>query len=87
MNTKFSAKITKIVESRLIEEKVSGSFVGTASWTFEQINGKTKAVYRFNAKTNGIVYSLFSPFADYKKNHSDIIQQGFKAFNSYLSKK
>ena len=87
MNAKFSAKITKIVEGKLIEEEVSGSFVGTAFWTFEQINGKTKAVHGFNAKTNGVVYSLFSPFVDYKKNHSDIMQQGFKAFNNYLSKK
>jgi len=87
MNVKFSAKMTKIVEGKLIEEEVSGSFVGTASWTFESTDGKTKAVHRFNARTNGIVYSIFSPFIDYKKNHSDIMEKGFKAFNNYLSKK
>jgi hypothetical protein len=32
MNVKFSAKMTKIVEGKLIEEAVSGCFIGTASW-------------------------------------------------------
>lgn len=87
MNAKFFAKMTKLVEGKLIEEEVSGSFVGTASWTFEPINGKTRAKHRFNARTNGILYSIFSPFVNYRKNHSDIMKKGFKALNSYLSKK
>jgi hypothetical protein len=87
MNAKFSAKLTKIVEGKLIEEEVAGCFIGTASWTFESIDGKTKAQHRFNARTNGLIYSIFSPFVDYKKNHSDIMEKGFKALNSYLSKK
>jgi hypothetical protein len=87
MNAKFSAKLTKIVEGKLIEEEVAGCFIGTASWTFEPTDGKTKAQLRLNVRTNGILYSLFSPFVDYKKNHSDIMEKGFKALNSYLSKK
>jgi hypothetical protein len=87
MNAKFCAKMTKIVEGKLIEEEVSGSFVGTASWKFEQIDGRTKAQHQFNARTNGILFSLFSPFVNYRKNHSDIMQKGFKALKSYMSKK
>jgi uncharacterized protein YndB with AHSA1/START domain len=87
MNAKFSAKMTKVVEGKLIEEEVSGSFIGTASWTFEPIDGKTKAQHQFNARTNGIIYSIFSPFVNYRKNHSDIMQKGFKALNSYLMSK
>jgi len=87
MNAKFSAKMTKIVEAKLIEEEVTGSFIGTGSWTFEPTDGKTKTQHRFNARTNGVLYSLFSPFVDYKKNHSDIMEKGFKALNSHLSKK
>jgi hypothetical protein len=86
MNVKFSAKMTKIVEGKLIEEEVAGSFIGTASWTFEPKDGKTKTQHGFNARTNGVLYSLFSPFVDYKKNHSDIMEKGFKALNSHLSK-
>jgi len=87
LNAKFSAKMTKIVEGKLIEEEIAGCFVGTASWTFEPIDGRTKVQHRFNARTNGILYSLFSPFVNYRKNHSDLMQKGFKALKSYLNKK
>ena len=87
MNVKFSAKMTKIVEGKLIEEEVSGCFIGTASWTFEPVDGKTKAQHRFNARTNGVVYSIFAPFVNYEKNHRDIMEKGFKELNNYLSKK
>lgn len=87
MNAKFSAKLTKIVEAKLIEEEVAGSFTGTASWAFEPMDGKTKVQVRFNVKTNGILLSLFSPFVDYGKNHRDIMEKGLKALNSYLSGK
>ena len=87
MNVKFSAKMTKIVEGKLIEEEVSGCFIGTASWAFEPVDGKTKAQHRFNARTNGVVYSIFAPFVNYEKNHRDIMEKGFKALNNYLSKK
>ena len=87
MNVKFSAKMTKIVEGKLIEEAVSGCFIGTASWKFEPVDGKTKAQHKFNARTNGVVYSIFAPFVNYEKNHRDIMEKGFKALNDYLSKK
>jgi len=87
MNAKFSAKITKIVEAKLIEDDITGDFVGTGKWTFEPIDGKTKMQFRFNARTNRLLISLFSPFVNIEKRHSDIMQKGFKALNSYLSKK
>jgi hypothetical protein len=33
------------------------------------------------------LFVLASPFVDKGKRHSDLIQKGFKALNSYLSKK
>jgi hypothetical protein len=87
MKAKFSAKLTKIVEAKLIEEEVAGDFVGTGSWTFELIDGKTKATHRFNAKTNNPLMSLFSPFVNFEKRHSDTMQKGFEALKSYLKKK
>ncbi len=87
MNVKFSAKVTKIVEGKLIEEDVAGDFIGTATWTFESVDGKTKASHRFNCRTNRPLMSLFSPFVDFGKRNSDVMQKGFKALNGYLSKK
>jgi uncharacterized protein YndB with AHSA1/START domain len=87
MNAKFSAKLTKIVEGKLIEEEIAGCFIGTASWTFEPTDGKTKTQSRLNVRTNGLIYSIFAPFVSYEKNHRDIMEKGFKALNDYLSKK
>jgi len=85
--SRMNAKLTKTVEAKLIEEEIAGCFTGTAGWTFEPTDGKTKVQVRFNVKTNGILLSLFSPFVDYGKNHRDVMEKRFKALNSYLSKK
>ncbi len=67
---------------------IAGDFVGTGKWTFEPTSdGKTKVQYRFNATTNRLLFSLVSPFVNIGKNHSDVMQTGFKACNSYLCKK
>jgi hypothetical protein len=87
MKAKFSAKMTKLVEGKLMEEEIAGDFVGTASWSFELIGEKTKAIHRFNVRTNNALMSLFSPFVNFEKRHSDSMQKGFKALNSYLNKK
>ena len=85
-NSKLSAKVTKIVEAKLIEYAISGDFVGTGKWTFEPTDGKTKVQSRFNVRTNRRLFSLVSPFVDFKKRHSDVLQKGFKALNSYLNR-
>jgi uncharacterized protein YndB with AHSA1/START domain len=85
---KVSGKFTKIEEAKLIEEEVSGAFIGTGTWTFEPTTkGKTKLQYRFNARTNKLLFSVLSPFVNIGKKHSDMMQKEFKACNSYLCKK
>jgi len=87
MNAKFSSKVTKIVEGKLLEDDITGCFIGTGKWTFEPTDGKTKVQFRINARTNGLIYSIFAPFVNYEKNHTDIMEKGFKALNNYMSKK
>ena len=87
MNFKFSGKRTKIVEAKSIEEEYTGDWVGTGTFIFEPTDGKTKLQFRFNAKSNRLLFSLVSPFVNMGKMHSDMIQKGFKSLNSYLSKK
>jgi uncharacterized protein YndB with AHSA1/START domain len=84
---KFSCKMTKVVEAKSIEVEYAGDFVGTGTWTFEPTDGKTKAQFRFNARTNRLLFSFASPFVNIGKRHSSSMQIGFKALNSYLSKK
>ena len=87
MNAKFSAKVTKIVEANSIELEMTGALVGTEYYTFEPTDGKTNLQIRLNVRTNRLFFSLVSPFVDIGKKHSDNMQKGFKALNSYLSKK
>ena len=84
---KFSAKMTKIVEAKSIEMEYAGDLVGTGKWTFEPTDGKTKVQKRVNYRVKRLSFVLLSPFVDMRKANSDLMQKGFKALNSYLSKK
>jgi uncharacterized protein YndB with AHSA1/START domain len=86
-SSKISVKVAKIVEAKSIELEFSGDFVGTEEYTFEPMEGKTKMQIHLNAKTNRLSLSLVSPFVNLGKGHSANMQKGFKALNSYLSKK
>jgi hypothetical protein len=88
LNSKLSGKITKISEALSIEVEYAGDLVGTEKYTFELTpDGKTKVQLRFNARTNSLLMSLFSPFVNIEKGHSEMVQKSFKALNSYLSNK
>ena len=87
MSTHFSVKITKLVTNKLIEFELGGDFVGTETWTFEPFDHKTKVQLRRVDATNRLLLSLFSPVADVGKMHTNAIQQGFVACNSYLCRK
>ena len=85
--TRFSGKMTKLVEAKSIEVEFVGDFVGTGEWIFEPTDGKTKMRYRWNVRPKRLSFVLLSPFIDMGKMHSDVMQKGFKALDSYLSKK
>jgi len=87
MKIKFSTKVTRIVEGKSIEEEYAGDFVGTGKWTFEPTDGKTKLQQRQNTRTNKLLFSIVAPLVKVEKGHSDTMQKGFKALNSYLSTK
>lgn len=84
---KFSGKITKIVEAKLIQLEFVGDFVGTGEWKFEPTDGKTRMQFRWNVRPARLSFRLLSPFIDMGKNHSHVMQKGFEALNSYLTKK
>ena len=87
VTSKYSWKITKIVEAKSVEVEIAGDFAGTGEWTFEPTDGKTKVKFRWNARPKRLIIVLVSPFVNIGKRHSDVMQKGFKALNSYLSKK
>jgi uncharacterized protein YndB with AHSA1/START domain len=85
---RWSSKITEIIQNKLIKaEFFEGDFLGNGEWTLEPLDGKTKVKFRFNVKTNKLLFTLVSPFINIGNIHSDVMQKGFKALNNYLSKK
>jgi hypothetical protein len=50
------------VEAKSIEFDYSGDFIGTGKWTFEPMDGKTKAQYRLDVRTNRLLFSIVAPF-------------------------
>jgi ribosome-associated toxin RatA of RatAB toxin-antitoxin module len=87
MSSKFSAKITKLEEGKSIEMELTGALVGNEKWTFDPFDGKTKVQVHLNAETNSLLVSLFSPFVNFEKEHSKMVQNGFKGCNDYLCHK
>ena len=85
--TRFSAKVTKTEEDKLIELELTGDFEGIETWTFESIQGKTKAKLHYVGKTNRLLFSVLSPFVNMGNEHSKTIQVGLKACNQYLTQK
>ena len=84
---KCTFKVTKLLEAKSIEMDYVGDLVGTGTWTFEPIDGKTKVQYHSNVKTNKLLFSIVSPFVNFGKGHSENVEKGFKSLNSYLSNK
>ncbi len=87
MAAHFSVKVTKLLEAKLIELELAGDFTGTETWTFEPTDNGTKVKLRWNGATNRMLFSFLSPFVKVGKLHSDSIQKGLKACNSYLCQK
>ena len=81
------ARSVEIVPKKLIKaDFFEGDFLGNCKWTLEPVGDKTKMKFRFNVRTNKLLFTLVSPFVSIGKIHSDVMQKGFKSLNSYLSK-
>ena len=84
--TKFAVRVTEFVKDKLIiEEYIEGDFIGTGEWTFEPLDGKTKVRFRWKVKTNRLLLTLAARSIDIGKQHSELMQELFKIWNSYLS--
>jgi hypothetical protein len=83
---KFSVKVTKI-ELGKSDLELAGDLIGTETWTFEPVDGKTKLQIHWVGGTNRLLFSLLSPFASMEKLHSQSIQKGFEALSNSFFKK
>ena len=82
-----SAKVTKLVEGKLIQLEYAGDFVGTGVYTFEPRDERTRTRFRFSVRPKKLLFRLITPFVDTAKAHSEVMELGFKACNDYLAQK
>jgi uncharacterized protein YndB with AHSA1/START domain len=86
--TKFSERATEVIEGRSMKAEIfEGAFLGNGEWTFEPIDGKTKVRYRFNVIPHGLMLRILAPFINIGKIHSEVMQEGFRAMNHYLTQR
>jgi hypothetical protein len=81
---KFSVRVIKLVKAKSIELEYAGVFEGTGIWTFDPTDEKTEVNFHFNVRITNPLASLFSPFINVEKQHSDVMQKGFLACNNFL---
>lgn len=84
--TRFSWTVTKLAEGKSIDVDYNGDFVGTGQWVFEPVDGKTRVKYIWNGRPVRLLLVLASYIADIKKNHSKVVQTGYKGLNEYFIK-
>ena len=87
MTSRLPAKISKISEAKLIEVEYTGDLIAKEEYRFEPTDGKTNLQLRFSGRTNKLLFSLLSPFVDFGKGHSEMVEKSFAALNNYLNKK
>ena len=85
--TRFTYKVVKLVEGKLIDtDTLEGPYVGKGVWSFESVNGgKTLAKYTISGNTKGI-WSLF-PKSMGNKQHTKVTQNAFKLLSGFLNNK
>jgi len=80
---RFVAKSTEIVKDKSLKaEFIEGDFLGSGEWTLEPFEGKTKIKFRFNVKTNRLMYSLMYPVV--QRIHSGVMEKGYESLNRLL---
>ncbi len=87
LTTRFTHKVTKIVEGKSIEYDVTGDAIGVGKWIFDPKDQMTTVKFLFDFRTNRLLLSVLSPVVDFGKQHSNIMQSLFKACNNYFSSK
>lgn len=84
------AFVTKTVEAKTSEfirvEYTKGAFKGEGLWEFKQIDTATTVSFRWRANPYGLFLRIISPFYRIDKNHSAIMQKGFKNLKNLLEK-
>ena len=82
--------MTKTMETKknemLIVEYVDGAFIGQGVWKFENVEGNTKISLRWRTNPGSLFMRMVAPFYPVAKNHSSVMQAGFRKLDQFLNK-
>ena len=79
----FTAKSLEIVKDKSLKaDFIEGDFLGSGEWNLAPFEGKTRISFRFNVKTNRLMYSALYPIV--QRIHSGVMKQGYKSLNLFL---
>ena len=75
----FTGRITDIIANQKIKmDFFEGDFIGAGEYTFEPVNGKTKIRFRWTAKSNKFLITLFSPFINVPNFNQELCNYALK---------
>ena len=85
---KFTSKTADFKKNEMMRGiYVEGALRGESLWKLESFEGKTKLSMRWQVKPSGLLFKIFAPFLPVEKNHSDVMQEGFKNLNKFIDQK
>ena len=84
---RFTLKTVEVTENRLRVEVVGGDFRGEGIWTFEPVDGKTRARFRWHVRPTGLIGFMlrFAPPEERAgRSHREVMKAGFEGLNQHL---
>jgi ribosome-associated toxin RatA of RatAB toxin-antitoxin module len=82
--------ITKTIETKPNEmirvSYTKGAFKGEGIWELKQTGDTTKLTFRWLTSPNSILIKIIAPFFPITKDHSAVMQKGFKNLKEMLEK-
>lgn len=83
IKSRFTQKIAKLQDGKSLDiDYIGGDFLGTAAFTFEPLDGKTRIRYRWMVQPNSLLVKMTAPVA--RNTHSKVMQKGYRLLNQYL---
>jgi len=84
---RFMTKTVGTKKNEMISvDYVDGAFIGHGVWTFENIDGNTKISLRWRTNPGSLFMRMVAPFYPVAKNHSIVMQSGFRKLDQFLNK-
>jgi len=82
---KLVAKTVEVKKNELVRiNYFEGPFRGEDLWKLENVDGKSKISFRWQANPSGILIRFFDLFLDIEKSYSEMMKIGFDNLNKFL---